>query len=58
MLFLAEGCTPTGNTPDINEAAKVEWLPMTSIPDRIAKGEIIGAAAQVALLHILLQRSR
>lgn len=58
VLFIAEGCKPTGNAPDINEAARVEWLPLKSIPDRIAKGEIIGAAAQIALLHILLQRSR
>jgi 8-oxo-dGTP pyrophosphatase MutT (NUDIX family) len=56
LLYVAEGCEPTGNAPDINEAAKVDWLPLDSIPDRIAAGEIIGAAAQIGLLQVLAQR--
>lgn len=55
VLFLAEGCQLTGKAPDINEAARAEWLPLSSIPDRIAKGEIIGAAAQIGLLQVLAQ---
>jgi len=57
LLYLAEGCQPTGNAPDINEAAKVEWIPISSIMDRIAKGEIIGAGAQIALLRLIAQRT-
>lgn len=56
LLFLAEGCEDTGNAPDINEASRVEWLPLASIPERIAKGEIIGAAAQIGLMHVLARR--
>lgn len=57
LIYVAEGCRPTGNAPDINEAARVEWLPLSSIAERIAKGEIIGAAAQIGLLHVLGRRA-
>jgi 8-oxo-dGTP pyrophosphatase MutT (NUDIX family) len=55
-IYLAEGCQPTGNAPDINEAAKVAWIPLTAVMDKISKGEIIGAAAQIGLLHVLASR--
>lgn len=53
LLFLAEGCESTGAPPDINEATRVEWIALDSVLARIAKGEIIGAAAQIGLLHVL-----
>lgn len=58
VLFLARGCERTGKAPDINEAARVEWVPLGSIPERIARGEILGAAAQIGLLQVLLRNSR
>lgn len=57
LLYVAEDCVPTGALPDVNEAAAVEWLPLATIPDRIARGEVVGAAAQVALMHVLVARS-
>ncbi|MGH3615181.1 MAG: NUDIX hydrolase [Pseudonocardia sp.] len=56
LLYLAEDCKPTGNAPDINEAARAEWIPLSSIYGKIRCGEIIGAAAQIGLLHVLMQR--
>lgn len=56
VLFLAEDCQPTGSAPDINEAARIEWIPLDSIAEKIAAGEIIGAAAQIGLMHILARR--
>nr|WP_246361379.1 NUDIX hydrolase [Haloechinothrix aidingensis] len=50
-VYLAEKLEATGNGPDINETAKVEWVPLSSVPDRIAKGEVIGAGAQLGLMH-------
>ncbi len=52
-LFLAEGCQPTGAAPDINEAARLDWVPLSTIYQRIAAGEIMGAAAQIGLMHVL-----
>jgi len=53
LIFLGEGAEATGKPADINEAARIEWITLESIPDRIATGEIIGAGAQIGLLHIL-----
>jgi 8-oxo-dGTP pyrophosphatase MutT (NUDIX family) len=56
LIFLAEGAEDTGKAADINEAAQVEWIPLTSVRDLIAQGKIIGAAAQIGLLHVLAFR--
>jgi 8-oxo-dGTP pyrophosphatase MutT (NUDIX family) len=56
LIFLAEGAEDTGKAADINEAARVEWIPLTSVRDLIAQGKIIGAAAQIGLLHVLAFR--
>ncbi len=53
LIYVAEGAEDTGQQADINEAERVAWIPLSSIKDMIAKGEIIGAAAQVGLLHVL-----
>jgi 8-oxo-dGTP pyrophosphatase MutT (NUDIX family) len=53
LLFLSEGAEDTGNPPDINEAVKIKWVPIDSVRERITKGEIIGAAAQIGLLYLL-----
>ncbi|HEX5406367.1 MAG TPA: NUDIX hydrolase [Pseudonocardiaceae bacterium] len=56
LIYLAEGAEDTGKAADINEAARVEWIPLTSIRGLIAEGKIIGAAAQIGLLHVLAFR--
>jgi 8-oxo-dGTP pyrophosphatase MutT (NUDIX family) len=58
LLFISEGAEDTGKPADINEAERIEWIPLQSIIGRIAKGEIIGAAAQIALFHLLLLRTQ
>lgn len=56
LLFVADGAERASGVADINEAARVEWLPLDSIRQYIARGEIIGAAAQIGLLHVLVDR--
>jgi hypothetical protein len=53
LLFLGEGAEDTGTPADINEAARVDWIDLDSVRDRIAQGEIIGAGTQIGLLHLL-----
>lgn len=53
LIFLGEGAEDTGEPADINEAARTEWITLDSIPDRIARNEIIGAGTQIGLLHVL-----
>src|SRR4051794_6422546 len=53
LLFVARGAEYVGEPEDINEAERVAWIPLDTVRDRITKGEIVGAASQVALLHVL-----
>ncbi|MGH3836656.1 MAG: NUDIX hydrolase [Pseudonocardiaceae bacterium] len=53
LIFLGVGAEDTGKPADINETARVEWIILDSIHGRIARGEIIGAATQIGLLHVL-----
>lgn len=53
LLFLARGADFIGEPKDINEAERVEWVPLDSVRERIASGEIVGAASQLGLLHVL-----
>ncbi|WP_328525755.1 NUDIX hydrolase [Kribbella sp. NBC_00359] len=53
LLFIAHGADHIGDPSDINEAERVAWLPLDSLPGRIQAGEIIGAASLVGLLHVL-----
>ncbi|MFG1816086.1 NUDIX hydrolase [Kribbella sp. NPDC049174] len=53
LLFVSHGAEHIGPPTDINEAARVEWIRLDSISDRIAAGEIVGAASLVGLLHVL-----
>lgn len=53
LLFVAQGASYVGDPVDINEAARVQWIPLASIQDRIAAGEIVGASSQAGLLHML-----
>ncbi|GAA5172876.1 MULTISPECIES: NUDIX domain-containing protein [Amycolatopsis] len=53
LLFLSRGAEYIGDAVDINEAERVAWVPLASVRERIAKGEIVGASSQVGLLHVL-----
>lgn len=52
-LFVARGADRIGEPRDVNEAARVAWLPLSSVRELIAEGQIVGAATQVGLLHVL-----
>lgn len=53
LLFVATGADYVGEPADINEAERVAWIPLASVRVRIERGEIVGAASQVGLLHVL-----
>lgn len=50
-VYLAENLTDSTEPIDINEAARIEWVPLAGVSELVAKGEIIGAGAQLGLLH-------
>ncbi|QFU85379.1 NUDIX hydrolase [Amycolatopsis sp. YIM 10] len=53
LLYVARRSEYVGEPEDINEAERVAWIPLDTVRTRISKGEIVGAASQVALLHVL-----
>lgn len=53
LLFVSLGAEYIGGPTDVNEAERVAWLPLDSIRERMDKGEIVGAASQVGLMHVL-----
>ncbi|WBQ03222.1 NUDIX hydrolase [Kribbella sp. CA-293567] len=53
LLFVSYGADYIGEPEDINEAERIEWVPLDSIRERINTGQIIGAASLVGLLHVL-----
>lgn len=51
FIFLAEKLSDGPESVDVNEAERVEWVPLTTALSMIDNGEIIGAATQLALLR-------
>ena len=58
LLYVAHGADQTDGPTDINEASRVAWIPLDSVMDKMAQGEIVGAASQVGLLHVLARRTK
>ncbi len=53
MVFLARGADPSGQCPDINETAKVGWVPLAEARDHVLKGDIVGAGSVTGILAVL-----
>ncbi|MFC4048270.1 NUDIX hydrolase [Actinomadura syzygii] len=51
-LYLAHGADLVGQ-PHVDEAEEVRWMPLAEAHQRIQRGEIIGAATVMAVLHAL-----
>lgn len=58
IVYLARGADHVGTAPDINEAERVEWIPLEDIERLIHSGEIIGAGSVSGLLAVLLVKAR
>ena len=56
-VYIARGADHTGSTPDVNEAERVEWIPLTEIERRMSAGEIVGAGSVSGLLAVLLLKA-
>src|SRR5579859_2169131 len=52
-LFTAIGATRVGEPEDGFESARIEWVPLTSVTELIAKREIVSSSTMVVLLHLL-----
>ena len=56
LVYLAHGAEHRGDPEDINEAERVAWIPLETVRERIAAGEIVGSGTVIGLQTILLDR--
>ena len=55
-LFLARDLERVGEPTETTESARMQWVPLTSVPDLIGKGEIWSSGTLIALMQVLLLR--
>lgn len=56
-VFVGEGATQVAPVTETTEMARMEWVPLSDIPDLIAKGLIWSSGCLVGLLYVLASRS-
>lgn len=54
LVYLARGADRTDTAPDVNEAERIDWIPLDEVRLRMSTGEIVGAGSVTALLAVLL----
>lgn len=57
-IFVGHGAKEVGSPTDLEEAGHIEWVPLADVPGLMARGELMGSGILVALLHILVSRSK
>jgi 8-oxo-dGTP pyrophosphatase MutT (NUDIX family) len=57
-LYVANSATRIGEPTDPEEAGRVDWVPLGSVMELMAKGEILGSGSLVALLYVLANGKR
>lgn len=55
-VYLARAAEKVGEPTDAEEAARIEWVPLSRVLDLAAKGEILGSGSLVGLLYLLARR--
>lgn len=57
LVYLARGADRTGAPPDINESARLDWIPLKATQRLIDDGEIVGAGSITGLLAVMLAKA-
>lgn len=55
-LYVSYGAEPVHEIPDVNEAARLRWIPLDETRALIEAGEIIGSASVIGIQAVLLDR--
>ena len=58
VVYLARGANYVGSAPDVNEAEKIEWIPLSDVQGYIQEGSIVGAGSVSGLLSVLLLKAQ
>jgi hypothetical protein len=55
-VYLWRGAKHIGDPTDTEEVGRVEWVPLSRVPELAQRGELLGAGALVPLLYYLASR--
>jgi 8-oxo-dGTP pyrophosphatase MutT (NUDIX family) len=55
-VYVAHGAEKIGEPTDLEEAARIEWVPLDRVTELARKGEILGSGSLVGLLYVLARR--
>ncbi|MDL4777587.1 NUDIX hydrolase [Actinomadura xylanilytica] len=55
-VYMGRGAELVGEPTDLEEAARIDWLPMNTVLELISKGEVLGSGSLVGLLYLLAKR--
>lgn len=55
-IYVGKGAELVGEPTDLEEAARIAWVPMGAVLELVRKGEVLGSGSLVGLLYVLAQR--
>jgi hypothetical protein len=55
-VFLWRGAELIGEPTDTEEVGRVEWVPLSRVPELARRGQLLGSGTLVALLYYLASR--
>ncbi|MBX6723222.1 MAG: NUDIX hydrolase [Dactylosporangium sp.] len=56
-VYVGRGAVQVGEPTDLEEAGRVDWVPLAAVPNLVAKGQILGSGSLVGLLYLLSVQS-
>lgn len=57
-LFLFRGAEKVGEPTDTEEAGRLDWVPMSRVPELMREGKLMGAGTIIPLLWVLVSRGQ
>lgn len=57
-VYLGHGATLIGPPTDLEEAARIDWVPLDRILDMAKSSAILGSGSLVGLLYLLARRQQ
>lgn len=56
-VYVGRGAVRVGEPTDREEAARVDWVPLSSVPDLVRTGQLLGSGSLVGLLYYMSQQA-
>jgi 8-oxo-dGTP pyrophosphatase MutT (NUDIX family) len=55
-VYIGRSAVKVGEPTDLEEAGRVDWVPLSTVVDLVGKGELLGSGSLVGLLYYLAKR--